>query len=71
MPMLVVQVRVVDMGMTCRLVPMPMRVGLRHWFIMFVIMMLVMDMAMFMLQRVMLVFMAMAFCQMQPQANSH
>lgn len=47
--MLVVQVRVVNMGMARRLVPMPMGVWLRHWFIMFVIVMLIVDMAVLML----------------------
>jgi hypothetical protein len=62
----VMKIRIVRMGMDHRLMPVPMRMRLRDRPIMLVMVMLIMGMAVFMVERVVLVFMFMPFSKMHP-----
>ncbi len=64
--MAVVQVWVVHMPVPKRLVPVPVRMGLRQGLFVRMTMMLVVDMGMLVLDRFMRMVMAMPFGQMQP-----
>jgi hypothetical protein len=62
----VMKIRIVRMGMDHRLMPVPMRMRLRDQPIMLVMVMLIMGMAVFMFERVVLVFMFVPFSKMHP-----
>lgn len=59
------------MGVAQGLMPMPMRMWLRHYALVRMLVVLVMQMAVLVFQRVVFVFMNMAFRQMQPEAHAH
>jgi hypothetical protein len=58
-------------GMSYRVVPMPMGVRFRHWPGVFVLMMIVMDVAMLVLDCIVHMDVLVAFGEVKPQANSH
>ena len=64
----VMKIRIVRMGVDHRLVPVPMRMWLcdRPIMLVLVLVMLIMGMAVFMFERVVLVFMFMPFSKMHP-----
>lgn len=64
------KIRIVRMGVDHRLMPVPMRVGLGDQSIMLVLVMLIMGMAVFMFEHVVLVFMFMPFGKMHPIVRS-
>ncbi len=59
------------MGVDHRLMPVPMRVRVGDRPIMLVLVMLIMDMAVFMFEHVVLVFMFMALSKMHPLSEAH
>jgi hypothetical protein len=62
----VMKIRIVRMGVDHRLMPVPMRVRLGDRPIMLMLVMLIMGMAVFMFEHVVLVFMLMPFSKMHP-----
>jgi len=64
MPMM--QIRIVCVSMASSLVTMPVRMWLGHRLLVTMLMMLVVDMAMLMFQRLMLVFVGVALRKMNP-----
>ncbi len=71
MPVPVMQIRIVDMRVPHRLVPVPMRMGLGYLPLMLVLVVHVMHVAVLMLQRFVRMLMVMALGQMQPKSNPH
>ena len=72
MPVPVMQIRIMRMGMNHPLVTMPMRVRLDgRFFVMAMLMVFVMHVGVFVLQRLVLMFMVMTFGKMQPDADRH
>lgn len=71
MPMSMMQIGIVRMGMSNRLVPMPMRMWLSYRFIVLVLVMFVMHMAVVMPQNIVPVVVLMSLGQMQPKTAAH
>lgn len=67
----VMQIRIMRVGVAQRLMAMPMGMRLAHLAFMVMLVMLVVDMAVFMLKHAVLVFMHMALGQMKPQPDGH
>ena len=67
----VMKVRIVRMPMPERHMPVPVRMRLGHPAFMGVLMMLVVDVAVLVLDRLVCVVMLMAFSEMQPEAKRH
>ena len=65
------QVRIMGMGVVQRLMPVPMRMWLRHDALMRMLVVLIMHVAVLVFQRAMLVFVHMAFREMQPEPQAH
>ena len=64
--MSMMQIRVVRMGVTQRPMTVPVRVRLRHWAVVVVLVVVVMRVTVFMFQFFALVFVLMAFREMEP-----
>jgi hypothetical protein len=62
----VMKIRIMRMGVDYRLMAVPMRMRLDDRSIVLVLMMLIMEMAVFMFERVVLVFMLVPFSKMHP-----
>ena len=71
MPVAVMQVGIVGVRMPQRLVPVPMGVRLRHGAFVGVLVVLVVHMAVLMFKNVVLMLVAVAFGEMQPEAQTH
>ena len=69
--MTMMQVRIVDVLVSCRFVPVPMRMRLRRGLVVGVLMMFVMDMTVFVLDRFVRMFVAVPLGQMKPEAERH
>ena len=70
-PMSMMQIGIVRMLMSNRLMPMPVRMWLGYRFIVFVLVVLVMHMAVIMRQNIVLVVVLMALGQMQQKTAAH
>ena len=65
------QVRIMSMGVAQRLVPVPMRMRLRHYALVRMLVVLIMHVTVLVFQRSVLVVVNMAFREMQPEPQSH
>jgi hypothetical protein len=70
-PMTIVQIRVMGMRMSHRFVDVPVRMGLGHGPVVKMLVMFVMDVAMFVLEAFVLMFVGMPLGEMKPKADRH